>query len=199
VIPEIEGWTARRPLADPPVEPGHGRGRWVITTTTDEEHLARAVAAVREAAPQAEIAFLAQSDLVPHLRRTYPECPLLDSPRNGFFGMDITLGLIRRLHRARPERFLILYRNRDGSRHKRAELLALLSGAWRIYGYDVEARWWELPHRFLSFNLIRPVLESKPVKLLRALAYNISFAVFLALQDLALRLTRRYKEPLDGA
>jgi len=188
-------WTCREPLSDPPFESGDAAGqRWAITTTTNDGHLVAAVDSLQREFPRISLAFLAQSDLADFLRQSYPAADIIHAPRNGFFGIDLTTGLVRRLRRARFDRLVILYRTEDGSQHKRAELLALLSGSRQIYGLDVLGRWWRIPRRYLIRGALRPLLQSKPAKVARTLFYNITFAFFLAGQALLIRLL---SEPRD--
>lgn len=116
----------------------------------------------------------------PQAAQRFPRSECVSTTRAGLYGMKIRPALLRRLRTFRPNLFVILYRNSDGTRHKRAELLALLSPARRLVGCTSDGICYRLSHTFLLWRIIEPLFRTLIVKPACALARTTAFLAYLA-------------------
>lgn len=132
---------------------------------------------------QAGVLLLCHDDERDQLTATYPTVKMISAPRAGLYGMKIKPAAVSELRRFRPSVTIVMYRNIDGSQHKRAELLAFLSNAPLLLGADKDGVFHVLTRSFLFYQAAEPVVKLiyKP---LRSLGYTIAMLAYLTYRGL---------------
>lgn len=110
--------------------------------------------------------------------QNHPSITLVPSARSGLYGMKVTSRVLNRLWHLKPDAVIVLYRNLDGARHKRAELLAFLSSAQMLFGVNKAGVWFKLSRRFLVWQAAEPIVKLmyKPI---RSMGYTVAMLAYL--------------------